>query len=587
MNAPPPPLPVYLDRGAEPVFGLFHPAAPGTPGGVGILLCPPFGWEEVCSYRSRRVWAAQLAQAGHPTLRIDLDGTADSGGSAQDGGLVEAWVATVSRAATWLRTTSGCERVAVIGIGLGGLIGTRAVAEGAPIDDLVLWGVPARGRTLARELRAFALLNPGAGNDPADAADPPLPEGFIETGGFILTPETSKAIGTTDLSKLDFLGAADRRVLLIGRDGIDADARLQKHLSEAGAEVTVIPGDGYGAMMEHPQRAQPPLEVFERVGTWLAELSGAGAGATTPDAPSSAEMRVGDTRIRETAFTIEQPFGRAFGIVAEPVEGPVAETTLVLLNAGALRHIGPGRMWVEIARRWAARGVPCVRIDIESVGEADGVEGVYDEVRELYVPNLTKQVIDSLDALEARGMSRRFVLSGLCSGAFWAFHAALDDERVASALLVNSRAIYWDETLEDVREAQKAGKLLSGSLWSRFFRGGVDPRRILEFARASLRSLISLPARVLRRRAARGKVDAALDRLRDAGKRIVFIFGEREPLLDDLEREGQLARLDHWPNVEVERVPGRYHSLEPISAQGRVHEAIDRALETELQRIDS
>ena len=348
--------------------------------------------------------------------------------------------------------------------------------------------------------------------------------------------------------------------------------------------MTVIPGDGYGGMMAHPQQARPPLAVFDRVGAWLAESGAASGPATNSEAPASAEISIDGARIRETPITIEPPSGRVFGIISEPVERPVVDTTLVLLNAGALRHIGPGRMWVEIARRWAARGVPCVRIDIEAIGEADGPEAIYDDVRKLYVPGLTEQVLRVLDVLEARGLPRRFVLGGLCSGAYWAFHGALDDERVACGLLVNSRAIYWDDSIVESREARKGGKLLSGSLWSRFFRGGVDPRRILEFARATLITLLRLPAHLLKRRSRRGQVDTALDRLRDAGKRIVFIFGEREPLLDELEREGQLARLDEWPNVEIERVPGRYHSLEPISAQKRVHEAVDRALEAELAR---
>lgn len=581
------PLPVYLESGAEPVFGLFHPADPNSARGVSVIICPPFGWEEVCSYRSRRVWARELAAAGHACLRIDLNGTGDSGGSARDHGLVEAWVATLTRAAEWLRSASGCDRVAAIGIGLGGLLATRAVAEGAPIDDLVLWGVPARGRVVVRELRAFALLNPMEGIDPADDADPPLPEGYIETGGFILTPETTEALGATDLSKLELPAAERRRVLLLERDGIEVDSRLRKHLEEAGAAVTIAPGVGYGNMMDHPQRSRPPREVFAAVKSWLAEGEPTCDSPAAVDGRATMELKVGDVLIRETPITIEEDFGRAFGIVAEPVDGPTAEICLVLLNAGALRRVGPGRMWVEIARRWAAKGVPCVRLDIEAIGEADGAEAVYDEVRELYVLGLVDQVIDALDALESRGLPRRFVLAGLCSGAHWSFHAALQDERVASALLVNSRALYWDATLDATREARKSSKLLTGSLWSRFLRGGVSPRRVFEFASAILLTLVRLPISMAKRRAGRRLVDDAFDRLRDAHKRVLFIFGEREPLLDDLEREGQLARLDRWPNIEIEQVPGRYHSLEPISAQRRVHEALDRALEVELDRAKS
>src|SRR5205823_13947176 len=127
--------------------------------------------------------------------------------------------------------------------------------------------------------------------------------------------------------------------------------------------------------------------------------------------------------VRETPITIEQPFGHLFGVIAEPpTAGPLAtaagrqaELAVLLLNAGAIRRVGPNRMWVEAARRWAALGVPTLRLDLEGLGDADGEASRFADVAELYVPRFIDQVRDALEVLEARGVARRFVLAGLCS----------------------------------------------------------------------------------------------------------------------------------------------------------------------------
>ncbi len=60
----------------------------------------------------------------------------------------------------------------------------------------------------------------------------------------------------------------------------------------------------------------------------------------------------------------EGPHGRLFGVLSRR-SGEQAEPTGVLLNAGPQRRTGPNRMWVEIARRWAAKGVPTLRLDAD------------------------------------------------------------------------------------------------------------------------------------------------------------------------------------------------------------------------------
>jgi len=608
------PKPVYLP-GNDPSFGFFHAVEEGSGRVTAVLMCPPFGWEDVCSYRSRRDWAVHLAEAGCPTLRMDLPGTGDSGGSPRDPDRLTAWTDATGVAAAWLRARTRCDRLAAIGISLGGLVICRAIASGAPIDEVVLWAVPSRGRRFIRELRTFASLQDAHIEPPQEPAHEPAHEPPHEPphepagtgppaddstapGGFVLSGETVRALEQLDLVALPFPEGRLRRALLLGRDGIEVDTRLRSHLEEIGTAVDVARGAGYGAMMAGPEQALAPTRVFAQVDAWLRATAGDGSGApgAASQAPGTAsrgdgaleavELTVAGTRVRETPLTVDQPFGQLFGILTEPAEAPAAELCALMLNAGAIRRIGPNRMWVEIARRWAARGVSTLRLDIEGLGDADGDASRFTEVAEFYVPELVDQVLATLDVLATRGPYRRFVLSGLCSGAYWSFHGALRDERVVAALMLNPRAMFWNPSLGVVRGFRRG--LLRRSSWHRVLRGEVPLTQVVALAEKTPVALASFPRRTLARRRARrlggDELDDALDQLREAGKHILFAFSENEPLYEELEREGHWDRRDHWPNVTFEFIPGRDHTLRPIESQRRAHELLDRALERELGR---
>jgi pimeloyl-ACP methyl ester carboxylesterase len=589
---------LYLHDGREPVFGIFHASASDSRRDTAVLICPPFGWDDTCSYRSRRDWAQRLADEGVPCLRIDLPGTGDSGGSPHDAERLPAWTDAVSAAAAELRTRTGCTRIVAIGIGLGGLLICQAISQGAQIEDVVLWAVPSRGRALLRELRTFASLEdsdlvavPDEALAPSVTAD-----GEVWVGGFVLTAETAGALEQLDISKLTFPPGLPRRALLLGRDGIGVDKRLRKRLEEAGAQVTLSAGEGYGEMMARPHDARSPVGVFGEVAQWLqASLAPTpdrspqqASAAAAPYAPasSSSEFAVGGERIRETPVTIVQPFGKLFGILAEPLSEPTGDVCAVLLNAGAIRRIGPNRMWVETSRRWAALGVPTLRLDLEAIGDADGDSSPFGEMAGLYVPALVDQVRGALDDLQERGFGPRFALAGLCSGAYWAFHAALIDERVVAAYMLNPRALFWDPTLEVSREVRKA--LVRLSAWQRVLRGEIPLQRMTGLASRAPRALARRGVAQIARRAAQRRggdqLDRALDQLRDADKRIRLMFSSNEPLYEELADEGRLDRLDRWPNLDIELISGQVHTLRPADSQRSAHEALDRALDDELQR---
>lgn len=599
MSAPSAGLPVYLTGSADAVFGLLHPGIGEPEAKLAVLLCPPFGWEDICSYRSRRDWAMSLAGAGISVLRIDLPGSGDSPGSPRDAGRLDSWTAAVSSSARWLRARTGCQRLAVIGIGLGGLVACRALAEGAPVDDLVLWGVPARGRRLVRELTALARLESGSFLTEQDPVPPPPPEGEVEAAGFVLTRQTVADLSALDVARLDLPRGNGRRALLLQRDAMGVDAELRECLERSGLTVTTGPGPGYGAMMAEPQEARTPVAVFDPVTAWLT----ASVAPTAPGEPATGrasrcvssleaplpgdrqevEIALGGERIRERPLTLAHAGGRLFGVLTEPVSTPRADLTVVLLNAGAIRRIGPGRMWVEMARRWAVGGVATLRLDVEGIGDADGDADRYASVAELYVPELVAQVRSALDALEKQGLPGRFAVMGLCSGAYMAFQCALDDERVSAAFMLNPRALFWDASLGAARDFRRG--LLRPSQWRRI--GEVPPARQWALARWALRWALTLPVRAFTRRSGEDDdiIAQAFDRLRDSDKRAVLVFGGREPLRDELTLAGRLQDPERWPDLKVEIIAGRDHTLRPTWAQREAHEVLDRALAQELERL--
>lgn len=568
----------FLRLAGEDVHVTTEAADPERARDTAVLICPPFGWPEVSSYRIRRAWARQLAGAGYTTMRLSLPSTGDSGGTPVDPARFETWTEAVREATQWLRAAGDGHRIAVLGLELGGILALAALGRGACIDDLVLWATPGRGRSLLRELRAFSRIEGeqffAAGEEP-----PALPDGDLHVGGFRLSADTVAALDRWGVDSLELVAGSLGRALLLERDGIPPDMMIAERLEAAGAEVGTAPGEGYGAMTNHPQQARPPNAVFEAVSDWLhrasTRRSSPHPGLAAHDHP--VELAGG---VRERPLTVAQPFGELIGILSEPPEPYGRDVALVLLNAGAVRRTGPGRMWVEIARRWAARGIPVLRLDLQGIGDADGDVAGYAQDAALYVPEFVDQALASLDVLERRGISRRFVLGGLCSGAYWSFHAALRDPRVVGACLLNSRALFWHEWLGPSRDFRRAA--LHPAKWRKLSR--IPRSRYVAMARwaaASPRRLLAANERRGRWRAA-DEVERALNSLSAAGKSLLLLFSGNEPLYEELVADGYIAQLSRWQNVTLELVPGTDHTLRPLFSQSKAHAALDRHLERAL-----
>lgn len=139
-------LPFYFGPGRE-LFGFYHPAA--AVNGAAVLLCPPFGVEQVRCHRLYRQLAHGLAESGFPVLRFDYFGTGDSAGESRQFEWTRC-LADVITAASELRARHGGGRVLAFGVRLGANA-ALAAAQSARLDGVVAWDAITDGAALVRQ----------------------------------------------------------------------------------------------------------------------------------------------------------------------------------------------------------------------------------------------------------------------------------------------------------------------------------------------------------------------------------------------------------------------------------------------------
>ena len=241
-------------------------------------------------------------------------------------------------------------------------------------------------------------------------------------------------------------------------------------------------------------------------------------------------------------------------------------------------------MWTEAARRWAAAGVAVIRLDVEGIGDAGGKNTNYVAGDEsFYVPSLTAQARAALDLAVEQGLPDRFLLAGLCAGAFWSFEAAVADPRVRSIVMLNPRLLAFDPDLEGNREARKLGRLLTRKGLRNLVREKRKLRRLSRFAAYLLKS----PLRILRptEKNLGDSVSRAFRTMHARGQSITIAFSGDEPLHDELRQQGKIPELEAM-DVSFHALPYTSHTLKPVKAQEAANAILDAAVENAFAHIE-
>ncbi len=408
-------IPVWFGPSARPLFGWFHMPA-DQHARAGVVLCPPLARDNLQAHYAIRKVAEFLADAGVASLRFDYDGTGDSFGDANDPDRVESWLDSVARALALVRET-GCKRVALAGMRLGATLAATAAARDGAIDDLVLWDPYPTGKAYLSEQRALAALTLGI--------SPTRPDGALEVPGMVLTADTVTALRTLSIAPAGAQLAT--RTLVLTRDEQPPESFLER-LARSGPEWRHATGQteliDYGA----PFQVLPHALIAD-IAEWISAGADGCAHLIVPPAPAGSVVvgtTAGGDAVIETPTRLG-PLG-LFGMTTEPTE-VLDTTTILFLSVANEHHIGPNRLWVDLARQWAAEGRRVIRFDLSGLGDSPTRPGQ---------PEFVARAIEHFDDVAdvARAVSPSdptdVAFVGLCSSAYQA---------IESALILHPRAI--------------------------------------------------------------------------------------------------------------------------------------------------
>ncbi len=553
--------------------GFFHPAG----GSTGVVLCSPWGFEDLVMRKSWRLLAEAIAAAGYPCLRFDYPGTGDSLGRATEIETVAPWIEAIHDAADVLRLNSGVRRFVFIGQSLGAMLAVMAARSRSDVVALQLLAPVARGRHHMRELAATATMVA----DRIGIELEPLAAEGLSVVGFGLSRAMVDSLKTLDLTKITDLAVRD--VTIFDSADRKAGAEVSEHLRRTGLAVTLERVEPYHLMVSDATEIQPLPASPERIVAALRRAAPATPAATVI-APRFPDALVTDV-FREEPVRFG-PADALFGVLTRPLVERLDAPAVVMLNRGLNPHIGWRRVSVDHARALAASGITSLRFDVAGLGESRDEPSRPANL--IYSDLLLPDVRAAVDLLAQRGHAR-IALSGVCSGAFIALSAAAADPRVSEVIVFNPQRFVWNPA-ENMADVIRFGLRSMNDYVGDIRRGGIL-RKLVRSRRRIAPAMAFLVKKAARNGMARLPLGLRSSFLRDAmaarvthlfelfaarETRISLTFTRGDPSVDELGAYfGADGRNLRYANVSVEILDDLDHNLTSNAASALM---LDRTL---------
>lgn len=597
MTAPPA-EPFYFrsssgDPNAKSLFGWLHLPQTNTRQ-LGVVICNPLGHEFICAHRSLRHFAESLANDGTAVLRFDYDGTGDSAGTDLDAERVDAWLASIHAAADTLRNVTGIERLCFLGVRFGATLAAIAASQRSDVAGLITIAPVVNGRGYIRELRALQLAMDSKEGGESET------DQVLESAGFLLSKETQAGISRLDLTAVASLPAA--HVLIIERTDLPANERWPTHLKTSGVQVTQNSIEGYVEMMLAPHDAIVPQNMIDTVTRWARKLRddmpltqndrATDRGSLSHGMELSSTFHGRDANLIEEAVFIDKQL-RMFAIMSRPTANTPAtdaQQVIVMLNSGAVHRIGPNRVYVTLARNWAARGHVVLRVDISGIGDSPARPG--EPENSVYSARAQEDVMAILRFVAQHYGAANCHAVGICSGAYHSFKAAVQGAPIKSAIMINPLTFFWKAGMSLQYPAYRVAadveryktSMFRMQSWFKLLRGHVN---LVELSQVLLRQGTTVVTRMLRELAHAMHFYFADDLGREleivAGRSVdmMFVFSAQDPGLQVLLQQGgaTVGRLRRKSKLDIELIELANHTFTSLQAREKLVSLLTSKLE--------
>jgi alpha/beta superfamily hydrolase len=496
-----------LPEGDGPaVFCLRRPPAVTR---TALIVPPPFE-ERKAARAALAAAAAALARTGCAALTLDPAGTGDAPGD-DAAFTVETWARDLHAAAAWLRRRFPAAPQVWLGLRAGAALALReAAADAAPPAALVLWE-PVEGPACVRQLLQRRLVNDMLAHGRARVARADIERqlaagGTVDLDGFPLTAALHAG--------LQSLGAAawpgPGLVVATGPDTRPAEAccRLAPGLERLDLRLPPF-WNTVGLVDTAPLAAATADWIGRRV---------QGREGNRPDQSDPTDPT--DLLPAERFVSFPGAGGVLRGVLHAPPPGTPVRGRLLFLPGWSGDRTGPHRMFVRAARRLAARGWTCLRLDYGGRGDSDGAPAV------ATIGSMTTDAQAALAWLRAAAPDGgTLAIAAICSGCKVALSVAADEPDVARLALWSAESMgslrAGATGRRKTRDALRAygRKLLQRETWRKLLRGQVRARMV---GRALVQPEVRSAAE------ARAE-DATLGRLRSYRGSILFVYGGSDP----------------------------------------------------------